>query len=130
MDARVPGRLDRLAGAVDVLDAGAGETADDGALGALGDLVDGGEIAVRRDRKAGLDDVDAHVVEQFGDFELLLMRHGRARALLAVAQGSVENDDAVLFGLRWRGHGFGPFGLRPSVSVEGAQWVPCAAVDP
>ena len=32
------------------------------------------------------------------------MGHGRARALLAVAQGGVEDDDAVLLGLRWRGH--------------------------
>ena len=78
---------------------GAGEPADDGVLGALGDLVDGGEVAFGRDREAGLDDVDAHVVEQFGDFELLLMRHRGAGALLAVAQGGVENDDAVLLGL-------------------------------
>ena len=48
--------------------------------------------------KAGLDDVDAHVVEQLGDFELLLMGHGGAGALLAVAQGGVEDDDAVLLG--------------------------------
>ena len=55
-------------------------------LGALGDLVDGGEVAVGGDRKAGFDDVDAHVVEQFGDFEFLLVRHGGAGTLLAVAQ--------------------------------------------
>ena len=75
------------------------ESADDGVLGALGNFVDGGEIAFGGDREAGLDDVDAHGVEQLGDFELLLVRHGRARALLAVAQGGVENDDAVLLGL-------------------------------
>ena len=100
MDARLLGRLDRFAGAVDVLEAGAGEPADHGVLGALGDLVDGGEIALGGDRKAGLDDVDAHGVEQLGDFELLLVRHGGAGALLAVAQGGVEDDDAVLLGLR------------------------------
>ena len=99
MDAAALGRLDRLAGAVDVLLPGAREAADDGVLGALGDLVDGREVALRRDRKAGLDDVDAHVVEQFGDFELLLVRHGGAGRLLAVAQGGVEDDDAVLLGL-------------------------------
>ena len=49
--------------------------------------------------KAGLDDVDAHLVEQRGDFELLLVGHGGAGALLAVAQGGVENNDAVLLGL-------------------------------
>ena len=71
----------------------------DRVLGALGDLVDGLEIAVRGDREAGLDDVDAHGVEQLGDFDLLLVGHGGAGALLAVAQGGVEDDDAVLLGL-------------------------------
>ena len=69
-----------------------------------GDLVHGGEVAFRRDRETGLDDVDAHRVEQFGDFELLLMRHGRAGTLLAVAQGGVEDDDAVLLGLGLGSH--------------------------
>ena len=82
------------------LNDGAREPADDGVLGALGDLVHGREVAVGRDREAGLDDVDAHLVEQLGDLELLLVRHGGARALLAVAQGGVEDDDAVLLGLR------------------------------
>ena len=92
---------------------GAGEPADHRVLGALGDFVDRGEIAVRGDRKSGLDDVDAHLVEQFGDFELLLVGHGGAGALLAVAQGGVENDDAVLFGLGWSVHDSGPSRLRP-----------------
>ena len=56
----------------------------------------GVEIALGGDRKAGLDDVDAHLVEQLGDLELLLVRHGGAGALLAVAQGGVEDVDAVL----------------------------------
>ena len=83
------------------LKAGAREPADHRVLGALGDLVDGGEIALRGDREAGLDDVDAHLVEQLGDLELLLVGHGGAGALLAVAQGGVEDDDAVLLGLGW-----------------------------
>ena len=78
---------------------GARQAADHRVLGALGDLVHGGEIAFRGDREAGLDDVDAHRVEQLGDFELLLVGHGGAGALLAVAQGGVEDDDAVLVGL-------------------------------
>ena len=65
----------------------------------------GGEVAFRGDREAGLDDVDAHVVEQLGDLELLFVGHGRARALLAVAQRRVEDDDAVLVGLGLGGHG-------------------------
>ncbi len=111
VDALALRRLDRLGAAVDVLEGGAREPADHRILGARRDLVDGREIALRGDRKAGLDDVDAHVVEQFGDRELLLMGHGGARALLAVAQGGVEDDDAVLLGLRWRGHGNGSFSL-------------------
>ena len=58
------------------------------------------KIAFRGDGKAGLDDVDAHGVEQLGDLDLLFMRHGGAGALLAVAQSGVEDDDAVLLGLR------------------------------
>ena len=100
MDALALGRLDRLGAAVDVLEGGAGEPADHRVLGAGGDLVDGGEIAFRGDREAGLDDVDAHVVEQLGDLELLVVGHGGAGTLLAVAQGGVEDDDAVLLGLR------------------------------
>ena len=54
-----------------------------------------------------VDDVDAHGVEQFGDFDLFLVGHRRAGALLAVAQRRVEDDDAVFLGLGG-GHGTGP----------------------
>ena len=115
MDAPALRRPDRLAGAVDVLHAGAGQAGDDGVLRALGDLLHGLEVALRGDRESGLDDVDPHGVEELGDFELLLMRHGGAGALLAVAQGGVEYDDAVLVGLRVCGHGLDPFDrLRPA----------------
>ena len=87
---------------------GAREAADHRVLGALGDLVHGGEIAFRGDREAGFDDVHAHGVEQFGDLELLFVGHGRAGALLAVAQRRVEDDDAVLVGLGLGGHGIDP----------------------
>src|SRR5262249_14269824 len=56
----------------------------------------------------GLDDVDAHLVEELGNLKLLLMGHGGARALLAVAQGGIEDEDAVLLGLRWRAHDVDP----------------------
>ena len=45
--------------------------------------------------KAGLDDVDAQCVEEIGDLQLLLEGHRGAGRLLAVAQGGVENHDAV-----------------------------------
>jgi hypothetical protein len=58
--------------------------------------VHGLEIALAGDREAGFDHVDAHVFEQFGDFDLFFERHRGAGALLAVAQGRVEDDDPVL----------------------------------
>ena len=89
-------RLHRLAGPVDVLLPGARQAGDGGALDPPGDRRDRLEIAVRGDREAGLDDVDAHRVEEIGDLELLLEGHGRAGALLAVAQRGVEDQHAVL----------------------------------
>ncbi len=109
MDAATPCRLDRLAAAVEVLLGGAGETTDHCATCALGDLVDGLEVALRGDRETGLDDVDAHGVEHLGDLELLLVGHGGAGRLLAVPQGGIEYDDAVLVGLGLRGHESFPF---------------------
>jgi hypothetical protein len=69
-------------------------------LRAAGDLAHSLEIAFRGNRKTGLDDVDTHVIQHFGDLELLLEGHGCAGALFAVTQGGVENNDAVLVGRR------------------------------
>ena len=90
------GGLDRLGAAVDVLELRPRQAADHGVLGAAGNLLDAVEIAFGGDRKARLDDVDAHLVEQFGHFQLLVEGHGGAGALLPVAQGGVEDDDAIL----------------------------------
>ena len=69
----------------------------------FGDLLHGFEIAVRGNRETRFDDVDAHLVEQFGNFEFFLERHGGARRLLAVAQCGVENSYgfAVLMPCSW-----------------------------
>ena len=53
------------------------------------------EVALGGDREAGLDHVDAHGLEHLGDPELLGDGHRAARRLLAVAQGGVEDDDAL-----------------------------------
>ena len=98
VDAAAPGELHRLGAAVDVLRMDPRQAGDDGILGAPGDLADRLEVTLGGDREAGLDDIDAHVVQQFGDLELFLEGHGGAGALLAVAQGGVEDDDAVLLG--------------------------------
>src|SRR4029450_13340764 len=89
-----------------------------------------------RHRKARLDAVDAHLVEQLGDFELLLVGHGGAGALLTVAQGGIEDDDAVLLGLRWRGHDVrsfsssAPFTGRPGFRAFGPPECPGANARP
>ncbi len=98
VDAPAFGMAHGLAGAVDVAGDGAGKTGDSRLLHALRDRRHGLEVAFGGDRKTGFDDVDAHGVEAVGNLELLLEGHGRAGALLAVAQRGVEDDDAVACG--------------------------------
>jgi hypothetical protein len=69
--------------------------ADAGGLHLGGDRLHGFEVALGGDRKAGLDDVDAHLLQDLGDLQLFLEVHGAARRLLAVAQGGVEDEDAL-----------------------------------
>ncbi len=66
-----------------------------GALDLLGDRLHRLEIAVGRDRKARLDDVDAELLELARDRELLVEIHAAAGRLLAVAQRRVEDPDPV-----------------------------------
>ncbi len=96
VDARAGRILDGLPGAVDVLGVAAGQAADDGALDLAGDGLDRLEIAGRGDGEAGLDDVDAQLLEGVGHLELLGQVHAGARGLLAVAQGGVEDDEALV----------------------------------
>ena len=114
MDAAALRRLDGLRAAVDVLELRASEPADHRFLGAAGNLLHAVEIAFRGDRETGLDDVDAHLVEHFGDFELLVEGHGGAGALLPVAQCRVEDDDAVALGAGCRLRGVILVGLHRS----------------
>src|SRR3981081_3974904 len=104
MDAATPAALHSFRAAVDVLRRRSRQAGDTRVLGAPGDLADRLEVAFGGDREAGFDDIDAHVVEHFGDFELFLETHGGAGALFAVAQGGVEYNDAVLLGLSDGGH--------------------------
>ncbi len=99
MDTAALGEFHRFRAAIDILRVRTRQASDDSVLGAAGDLADRLEIAFGGDREASLDDVDAHVVEHLGDLELFLERHRGAGALLAVAQGGVEYDYAVLLGL-------------------------------
>ena len=89
-------RPDGLGAALDVRLPGAGQAADRALGDDLGDPPDGLEVAVGGDGKARLDDVDPHVLEDLGQFQLLVQGHGGAGRLLAIAHGGVEDDDPVL----------------------------------
>jgi len=93
------GRLDRLGTAVDVVEAGAGKPAHDRLARALANFLHGGEIASEAMGKPAAMTSTAHLVEHLGDIQLLLVVMVAPGQLLAVAQGGIENDDAVRFGL-------------------------------
>ena len=95
VNARPGGRPQRFGRPLDVGALGARQAAYGGGLDHLGDGMDRLEIAVGGDREAGLDDVDAHLLQNAGDAQLLFQVHRGAGRLLAVAQGGIENDDAV-----------------------------------
>ena len=121
VNAAFAGVFHRLPAAVDIGEIGAGQTADAAVFRPLGNLADGLKITFRRDGETGFDDIDAHFVQQLGNFQLFVMGHGRAGALFAVAQSGVKDQDAVLVG--HIGHGISlsssvlkPFGARASSS--------------
>ena len=91
MDARaVARRFHGLGGAVDVLIDATGQAGDARALDLAGNGFHGLEIAVAGDGEARLDDVHAHARELPRHLEFFADVHGRAGALLAVAQRRVE----------------------------------------
>ena len=66
-----------------------------GPVDGAGDCLHRLEVALARDREAGLDVVDAETGELLGDLELLHRVEGDARGLLTVPQGRVEDDHLV-----------------------------------
>jgi hypothetical protein len=94
VDARAPPRacegLDR---SVDVLVARARQRRDGRTTHRSGDGTDALEVTGRGDGEAGLDHVDAELVERQGDLDLLGGREDDARRLLAVPECRVENRD-------------------------------------
>ena len=101
MDAGAGGGLDGAGGGLDVLALAAGERGDDGAAHLAGDGADGLGVAIGGDGEAGLEDVDAEGRELVGHAELLVVVHGAAGGLFAVAEGGVEEDDLVRRGHRY-----------------------------
>ena len=97
-----------LAGGVDVARRAARQRRDDGPSNLGRDAPHRLGVVLGGDREAGLDDVDAQRVELPGQPQLLVDAHREAGRLLAVAEGGVEDDDVVSWGLH------GPW-LAPSV---------------
>ncbi len=96
VNARLFGVFHGLPTPVNIAQLRAGQATDDRVFRILCDGGNGIEIAVGRDGKSGLDDVDAHVIKQPGNLELFGMGHGCTGRLFAVAKGCVEDYDAIL----------------------------------
>jgi hypothetical protein len=95
MDALGGGRRERLGGARDVLVVGARQRTHRRILDHGGDRPNRLEVAVAGGRETRLDDIDLQPLQLLGDAQLFLARHRSARTLFAVAQGGIENDQAV-----------------------------------
>jgi hypothetical protein len=86
-----------LAGRIDIIGHATGKTADDRPLDLLGNRLHGLEIAIADDGESGFDHVDIQACELARDLKFFAQVHGRARALLAIAQRRVEDYDSVVF---------------------------------
>ena len=106
------GAVQRLRRALDVLAAGARETADAGLLQLARDRAHRLEVAFARDREARLDHVDAQLFQLARQSELLVQVHAAPGRLLAVAQRGVE--DAQQLGA----HGFTPGRLSAGSAIR------------
>ena len=97
VNARRGGPGQGLAGAVDVPVEGAGQAAHGAVLDGRGHRLHGLEVAVAGNREAGLDHVHPEFLQGLGDTDLLLPSHGGARALLAVPERGIEDDEVLFF---------------------------------
>ena len=95
VDAGAVGKLQGAGGHLDVFVLGAGQRSDARLADGLRDGGDGGEVAFGGHGEAGLNNVDAQILERVGHGELFLRGHAAAGRLLAVAQGGVEEYDVV-----------------------------------
>jgi 2-polyprenyl-3-methyl-5-hydroxy-6-metoxy-1,4-benzoquinol methylase len=96
VDARARRAAQRLARRLDVAGHGARQGADARVAHVLRDAAHRGELLGRARREAGLDHVDAQALELLRDAQLLLPGHRRTRALLAVAERGIEDDQPFL----------------------------------
>jgi len=91
VDARARRARERPRRGLDVGPLGPGERGHHGPAHLAGDGAHRGEVPLRRDRKARLDDVDTEPLQLVRDLELLRRHQVDAGGLLTVAQGGVED---------------------------------------
>jgi hypothetical protein len=97
MNARVGSLTDCFPGFIDIALHSARQTANDRYTRTIGRITDFNgnapnsfQVIRRSRRKACFHDIHSHACQGAGDFHFLGSRHGRARRLLAVAQGGVK----------------------------------------
>ena len=95
MDACRIGAGQRFRRPFDIGIQGPGQATDRAVLDGVGDGLHRRKIAGAGDGEAGFDHVDLQALERLGDAQFLLAGHGRTGTLLTVAQGGIENDDAL-----------------------------------
>ena len=93
VDAPTGGRLQGLGTAVNIHLMGAAQARNGACLDDLGDLANRFEVAIGGDGETGLNDIDPHLFQDLGQFELFIQAHGGTGRLLAVAHGGVKDDD-------------------------------------
>ena len=92
---RLGRRLQGAEGGVDVLFVGARQGAEDRPLDLASHAADAVFVARRGGGEAGLDNVDAQVLQDLGHLHLGLGAHGEAGRLFPVPHRRVEDDDPV-----------------------------------
>jgi hypothetical protein len=74
---------------------GAGQRTDRAVFDCFGHCANGFEIPGARRSESGLNDINTKALELTGNSNLLIAGHRGARALLAIAQRRIENDQSV-----------------------------------
>ena len=96
MDTTGGGIFQRFTGTVDIGIQGSGQGADGALLDGIGNRFNRFEVTGAGDGKARFDHIHAQLFQLFGDAQLLILGHRRAGALLAVTQGGIKNNNAIV----------------------------------
>ena len=79
---------------VDIRRLGTGQGANGGFAHGVGNGLHRQKVPLAGDGEAGFDHIHLHPFQGLGDTQLLVLIHGGAGALLAIAQGGIENNQA------------------------------------